>query len=194
MIQIVLIRPGATDYDEQSRILGTLDVPLSEQGTHEIGRVIDEVRPLKISAVYCGPCQSSAQSAVAIAEALDVKLKKIDNLRNIDHGLWQGMLIDDVRRKHPKVFKQWQEQPDIICPPQGERLAAVQQRVQAALSKILKKHKEGMIALVVPDPLAGVVQCELSKREIGDFWKTKSDCGKWEVIAGQPQDVVEAQP
>ena len=122
MIQIVLIRPGATDYDEQGRILGTLDIPLNERGTDEIRRVIDEVRPLKISAVYCGPCQSAAQSAMSIAEALDVKLKKLDNLKNIDHGLWQGMLIEDVKRKQPKVFKQWQEQPDIICPPQGERL------------------------------------------------------------------------
>lgn len=193
MLQIVLIRPGATDYDEQGRILGTLDIPLSEQGTREIQRVIEEVRPLKISTVYCGPCQSALQSATAIADALDVKLKKIDNLRNIDHGLWQGMLIDDVKRKQPKVYRQWQEQPGIICPPQGEMLGGVQERVHAVLAKILKKHKEGTIALVVPDPLAGVVQGAISKREIGDFWKTKSDCGKWEVIAGEPQGAVPAQ-
>jgi broad specificity phosphatase PhoE len=193
MVQIVLIRPGATDYDEQGRILGTLDIPLNEQGARDVERVIREVRPLKIAAIYCGPCQSAAQSAMAIADALDVKLKKIDNLRNIDHGLWQGMLIADVKRKQPKVYRQWQEQPGIICPPQGEMLRAAQERVHTALTKILKKHKEGTIALVVPDPLAGVIQGDLSKREIGDFWKTKSDCGKWEVIAGQPQDVVQAQ-
>ncbi len=194
MIQIVLIRPGATDYDEQGRILGTLDIPLNEQGVRDVERVIGEVRPLQIAAIYCGPCQPAAESATAIAEALDVKLKKIDNLRNIDHGLWQGMLIEDVKRKQPKVYRQWREQPGIICPPQGEMLRAAQERVHTALTKILKKHKEGTIALVVPDPLAGVIQGELSKREIGDFWKTKSDCGKWEVIAGEPQDVVQAQP
>jgi broad specificity phosphatase PhoE len=193
MTQIVLIRPGATDYDEQGRILGTLDIPLNEQGTRDVERVISEVRPLKITAIYCGPCQSAAQSATAIADALDVKLKKIDNLRNIDHGLWQGMLIAEVKRKQPKVYRQWQEQPGIICPPQGEMLRSAQERVHTALTKILKKHKEGMIALVVPDPLAGVIQGDLSKREIGDFWKTKSDCGKWEVIAGEPHDVVQAQ-
>lgn len=27
MVQIVLIRPGSTDYDEQGRIQGTLDIP-----------------------------------------------------------------------------------------------------------------------------------------------------------------------
>ncbi|MEX0676659.1 MAG: histidine phosphatase family protein [Pirellulales bacterium] len=193
MIQIVLIRPGATDYDDQGRILGTLDIPLSEQGTRDVERIIREVRPLNISAIYCGPCESTSQTATAIAEALDVKLKKIDNLRNIDHGLWQGMLIEDVKRKQPKVYRQWQEQPGIICPPQGEMLKTAQERVHSALTKILKKHKDGTIALVVPDPLAGVVQGELSQREIGYFWKTRSECGKWEIIAGQPQSVVEAQ-
>lgn len=193
MVQIVLIRPAATDYDEQGRIVGTLDIPLSEQGLLDVARIIEEVRPLGITAIYTGPCQSACQTAEALANALDVKLKKIDNLRNIDHGLWQGMLIEDVKRKQPKVYRQWTEQPDIICPPEGEMLNEARLRVQAALTKILKKYKEGTVALVIPEPLAGVVQCELSKREIGNFWKTRSACGKWEIINGESHDVAGAR-
>ncbi len=63
MVQIVLIRPAATDYDEQGRILGTLDIPLSEQGSRDVERIIEEVRPLGITAIYCGPCQSACQTA-----------------------------------------------------------------------------------------------------------------------------------
>jgi broad specificity phosphatase PhoE len=193
MTQIVLIRPGATDYDEQGRILGTLDIPLSEQGTRDAERIVGEVRPLQITAIYCGPGQSACQTATLLADALDVKIKKVDNLRNIDHGLWQGMLIEDVKRKQPKVYRQWQEQPGIICPPEGEMLSAAKDRVQAALAKILKKHKEGAIALVIPEPLAGVVQGQLYQREIGEFWRTSSECGKWEVIHGESQTVVQTQ-
>ena len=36
MVQIVLIRPGSTDYDEQGRIQGTLDIPLNDQGADEV--------------------------------------------------------------------------------------------------------------------------------------------------------------
>ncbi len=192
MVRIVLIRPAATEYDEQGRILGTLDIPLSEQGERDVSRIIDEIRPLAINAIYTGPCQSACQTATAIAEALDVKLRKIESLRNIDHGLWQGMLIEDVKRKQPRVFRQWQEQPGIICPPEGEMLSEARQRVQAALTKILKKYKEGTVAFVIPDPLAGVVQGELLQREIVDFWKTRSACGKWEIIDGEPHNFVEA--
>ncbi len=97
------------------------------------------------------------------------------------------MLIEDVKRKQPKVYRQWQEQPGMICPPEGEMLSEARQRVQTALTKILKKHKEGTIALVIPEPLAGVVQGELLHTEIGDFWKTGSACGKWEIITAEPQ-------
>jgi broad specificity phosphatase PhoE len=194
MVQIVLIRPGATDYDEQGRILGTLDIPLSEQGIRDAERIRDEVRPLQISAIYSAPGQSACQTATVIGDGLGLKIKKIDNLRNIDHGLWQGMLIEDVKRKQPKVYRQWQEQPGIICPPEGEMLSAARERVQTALSKILKKHKEGAIALIVPEPLAGVVQGQLSHREIGEFWKTSSGCGKWEVIADELPSVAQVQP
>ncbi len=194
MLQVVLIRPAATDYDEQGRIVGALDIPLSDQGARDVERLVEEVRPLGITAIYSGPCRSACQTAIAIAEALDAKIKKIDNLRNIDHGLWQGMLIEDVKRKQPKVYRQWQEQPGIICPPEGEMLAEARQRVQTALTKILKKHKEGTVALVIPEPLAGVVQGELLQQEIGDFWKTSSACGKWEVISGQLHALAQIHP
>ncbi|HEV3138270.1 MAG TPA: histidine phosphatase family protein [Pirellulales bacterium] len=189
MVQIVLIRPGSTDYDNQGRIQGTLDIPLNEQGTQEVQRLIDAIRPLGITTIYCGPCQSACQTASAIAEALGVKLKKLDPLKNIDHGLWQGMLIDDVKRKQPKVYRQLQEQPEIICPPEGEMLSEAQERVQTALAKILKKHKEGTLGLVVPEPLASVVLGYLSQSEIGDLWTGASVCGKWEVVSLEPHSV-----
>jgi broad specificity phosphatase PhoE len=193
MVQIVLIRPGSTDYDEQGRIQGTLDIPLNEQGAAEVQRIIQDIRTLGVATIYCGPCQAVCQTAETIAEALGAKLKKIDTLGNIDHGLWQGMLIEDVKRKQPKVYRQWQEQPGIICPPEGEMLSEAQERVQAALAKILKKHKQGTIGLVVSEPLASVVHCFLSQSEIGDLWRGGSVCGKWEVISLVPQSVAPSQ-
>jgi probable phosphoglycerate mutase len=193
MVQIVLIRPGSTDYDQQGRILGTLDVPLNAQGADEVKRIIEGVRPLGITTIYRAPCQSAEQTATALGEALGVKLKEIEALRNIDLGLWQGMLVEDVKHKQPKVFRQWREQPGTICPPEGEMLSEVQARIQIALTKILKKHKEGAIALVIPEPLASIVRGYLSHCDVGDFWKNGEFCGKWEVICPESQVVVPSE-
>ena len=182
MSQIVLIRPCSTDYDEQGRIQGTLDIPLNAQGSASAQQLADQLRPLNLSLIYSSPSQSAWQTASAVGETLDVKVKKVDSWQNVDHGLWQGMLIDDIRRKHPKVFRQWQEQPENICPPEGETLGDALCRARAALEKIIRKQKAAAIALVIPEPLAGIVRSLLIQGQIGDSCKRKSSCGSWELV------------
>ncbi len=190
MLQIVLIRPGSTDYDQQQRIQGALDVPLNEEGTGEVAKVIEELAPLEIETVYAPPCQPSQQTAKVIAKGLRAKFKKLEKMQNLDHGLWQGMLVEDVRQKQPKVYKQWQEQPENVCPPEGEMLVEADERVHAAITKLAKRHKEGVIGLVVPEPLASLVRRFLRHDELGDLWKLTNGHGRWEVLTVEPEEVL----
>jgi broad specificity phosphatase PhoE len=186
MVRIIIIRPGATDYVQQGRIQGVLDVPLNEEGTAEVARLAEELRECGIETIYAPSCEPARQTAQSIADALDVKLKKLDRMQNLNFGLWQGMLIDEVRRKQPKVYRQWQEQPEHICPPDGEMLSEAGDRVQAAMARLLKRHREGTIGLVVPEPLASMVRCCVGGGEIGDLWKAATEHGGWESIEVDP--------
>jgi len=190
MLEIVLIHPGSTDYDEQERIQGTLDMPLNEQGNGEVARVVSELHETGIETVYAPPCEPAQESAKTIAKGLGAKFKKLDRMQNLDHGLWQGMCVGDVRRKQPKVYRQWQEQPETVCPPQGEMLGEVEQRVRTAMTKLLRRHKEGVIALVVPEPLLSVVRRFVKHDELGDLWKATNGHGRWEVIQLKPEEVL----
>jgi probable phosphoglycerate mutase len=182
MIRIVLIRPGATDYDEQGRIQGTLNVPLCDAGAREANRIGDELHGMGLEIIYASPCDRAVQTASAVALGLGIKVKPMEALQNLDHGLWQGMLIDEVKRKQPKVYRQWQEQPDSICPPEGEMLSQARDRVRAATSRLLKKHKRGVVGLVVPEPLASLVREHLDQGELGDLWRAGAEHGTWEII------------
>ena len=182
MVQIVLIRPGSTEYDEQGRIQGTLDIPLSAQGYREAERLASEVAGLGISQLYSSECLSATQTAKTIADALRVKLKKLDQMQNLNQGLWQGMMVEDVRQKQPTVYRQWQEQPEIICPPEGEMVAEAEERVRTTLKKLLKKHNGATIGLVIPEPLASVVESQLRQTPLGDLWKADLSSGVWSVV------------
>jgi probable phosphoglycerate mutase len=183
MFQILLIRPGTTEYDQQGRVQGTLDIPLCEDGRQEVGAMVNQLRDQPITAVYSSPNQSAQQTAEALATACELKVKTVDKLENLDHGLWQGMLVSDVKAKQPKVYRQWQEQPETVCPPQGETLSGAKERVQSVLAKLMKKHKsEGLLALVVPEPLASVVRKLLRQDDWGDLWHCSEAAAKWELI------------
>lgn len=183
MVQILLIRPGTTEYDQQRRVQGTLDIPLCEDGRQQVETLVDTLRDRPIAAIYASPCQSADQTAEALAQTHDLKVKTIDKLQNLDHGLWQGMLVSDVKSKQPKVYRQFQEQPETVCPPQGETLCAAKQRVAAALIKLLKKHKaDSVVAIVVPEPLASVVRHVLRHDQWGDLWQSANETAQWTLI------------
>ncbi len=189
MLRIVLIRPGATDYDREQRIQGTLDIPLSDEGDHEVAQLVEQLAGLGIEIVYAPKCQPARQTAEVLARGLGVKYKRLEQMQNLDHGLWQGMAIAEVRQKQPRVYKRWQEQPENVCPPEGEMVGEADARVRSAMPRLLKKHREGTIAIVVPEPVASLVRRFINHTSLGNLWKTTREHGHWEVLEVEPQKI-----
>lgn len=154
-----VIRPGETDYDLQDRVQGSLNLPLNDQGVAQVDEIINEVQEAGIERVYASPTEPALSTARRIADALDVPLKVIDALTNLDLGLWQGRLLSEIRAKQPKVYRQWEDAPESICPPQGETCDEAYERVAAALRKPIKRG--GSFAVVASEPLATLVTCVL---------------------------------
>jgi broad specificity phosphatase PhoE len=165
MCQVVLIRPGSSIYDEQNRLQGILDIPLSERGHAEVTRMIQGLaRSLNgspLAALYCGPAENVVRTAEIVGNTLGLRAKRIDELRNLDQGLWQGLQLGELKRRNTKLFRQWIDDPETICPPQGETMECATQRIKAALGPLLRRHHDEAIGLVVAEPLARLVACYL---------------------------------
>ena len=102
MLQIALIRPGSTDYDVEGRIQGTLDIPLNEQGLADAAQIAEHLRGKGVEMLYAPVSEPARHTAEIVGETLGVKVKKLNKMQNLNHGLWQGMLVDDVQHKQPK--------------------------------------------------------------------------------------------
>src|SRR5438105_6429548 len=187
MVQILVVRAGSTDFDEQGRIKGTLDIPLSEAGQGQVSRLVSELHGTAITQVFASPCRSAQETATALAADHKLKLKTLDELQNLDHGLWHGKLIDKVRVSQPKVFRQLQDHPETVCPPQGEPVSAALERVREVVSRLLRKHRSGTVAIVVPEPLASFVRVALGDADLGDLWKAECEGAGWQTIDINPQ-------
>lgn len=155
MPQVVIIRPGCTDFAEQNRIQGSLDIPLNPRGLQQVEEVVLQLSQCPLEVIYADPSEASRRTAEAIADELGIPVKLSEDLRNLDQGLWQGLQIDDIRHKYPKAYKQWQDSPETICPPEGETVPEAVERVRRVLRKPLKKRK--VIGVVVAEPLATII-------------------------------------
>src|SRR3954454_9847576 len=151
MTQVVLIRPGATVYDEQNRVQGVLDIPLSERGRAEVAELAEKLaEPLaggELAALYCGPGESTVRTAEVVGKALGLRPKRIDELRNLDQGLWQGLQIDEIKRRNMRLFRQWLDAPRTVCPPQGEPVEDALERVKTVLRPLIRRHRDEAIGL-----------------------------------------------
>jgi probable phosphoglycerate mutase len=164
-----------------------LDMPLCEQGREEVAEISAQLRDKQLEVIYAPASQPAEETARLLAETLDVKFRKITHLESLNVGLWQGMLIEEVQRKQPRVYRQWQEQPETVCPPEGEMLNEVDERVRAALTKLLKRHGEGTIGLVLPEPLLSLARRFLTQEELGDLWRPAEGRPRWELLTVRPE-------
>lgn len=182
MSTVVLIHPGCTDFDEQNRIQGTLDVPLNERGVAQVQAVVEELRETPPEVIFTTPCEPARCTAETIGRELGVPVKEIDTLKNVNQGLWQGLGVDELRRMHPKVFKQWQESPENICAPDGETVADAMQRVRKAMAKITKRKDR--IAVVAPEPLAALIRWHVcgGKLESQTPIESCTEKPRWELL------------
>jgi len=165
MSQVILIRPGATLYDEQNRVQGVLDVPLSERGRGEAVRMAEmlsySLGNSSLAALYCGPGENVIRTAEIVGKLLRLRPKRINEFRNLDQGLWQGLQIDEIKRRNTKLFRQWIDDPATICPPLGETVERAMERIKTAFRPLLRRHQNESIGLVVGEPLAKLVAAYL---------------------------------
>ena len=156
MATVVWIRPGCTDFDEQQRIQGSLDLPLNSRGRAQVANLVEQLREVELDAIYTSSGQPAQSTAEALANELDLDLRETEGLCNINQGLWQGLKIEDIRRKDTRDIKQWEDSPQTVCPPEGETLSEAIERVRKTLQKPLKKKLS--FAVVAAEPLATVVR------------------------------------
>lgn len=167
---LVVVRSGLTDYDVQGRIRGTLDVPLCTEGLAEAQAAAAVVAMAPPVALYSAPDGCSLETSRLVARACGLRARRLADLANLDQGLWQGMLVDELRVKQPRLYRQWQDNPWAVLPPGGELLEDACSRVEAALERLLRRHPAGRVAVVVPAPLDQIIRWLAAGETPGDLW------------------------
>ena len=174
-----MIQPGATQYDDEGRIKGNMSFPLSDRGQKQVDQMVKALGNEAFDVVLSAPCESAKETARQIADRTGARWRTADELANLDHGLWHGRLIHEIRRCQPKAYRQWQERSQAVAPPEGEVLGNAQKRVREFLERLLRRRKRGRIALVVPEPLRSIVQHELVRDGLENLWDSECDQGAW---------------
>lgn len=148
LTRIYLIRHGATILTAEDRFAGATNVPLSDEGRAQAGRLAQRLKGLPVAAVYASPLDRTMETARILAAAHSLEVNPRDGLREISHGHWEQLTRAEVEKQFPTEAAAWDEDPFTFAPAGGESGLAVTARALPALMEMVRQH-EGESLIVV---------------------------------------------
>lgn len=180
--RLVLFRQGLTRWEREGRLRGQLSVPLSPEGVAAVTAEARELSPLAPKVIYHGPDEAGRQTARLVAEHTTATVRELAGLAEMSLGLWQGLLVEEVKQRHPRVYRQWREAPERVAPPEGETVARVSERAGRALRKIRGRHRGETVVVVVPPMFGAVLRSVLAAERLADLTQVAGPGAQWEIF------------
>lgn len=185
-IRVLLIRSGATQWDEAGRLAGDTDLPLCDLGKAAVQEQLGELNGTPISVLLTAPDEASVATAEVFAEATGAKVKKLADLAEVDLGLWEGLRPEDLEDKYPTVFRHWLDDPGSVNAPEGESMADASERITRELAKVAVKFKDdGQAVGIILRPMAlALIRGWLDNTPTTEFWRVvrEGSGAEWRTI------------
>lgn len=156
----IIVRHGQSSYNTERRIQGRSDIStLTQKGRDDALKTGKALGHLHFAAIYTSPLQRAKTTAEIITQCLatPAEIQTVDNLREIDLPLWEGMRSQEVKDNLPQDYRLWKEQPDefmMLLPQQDGKeqkyfpVLALYEQAKQFWQEILSRH-DGETILIV---------------------------------------------
>ncbi|MGB3651290.1 MAG: histidine phosphatase family protein [Rivularia sp. (in: cyanobacteria)] len=137
-IRLLLVRHGETDWNQQSRYQGQVDVSLNDNGKLQSEKVAEFFKDVSIDKVFSSSLLRAKETAeIILQQHQNVKLELNDGFKEIIHGAWEGKTEIEIEQEFPGQLQQWRENPEQFQMPAGENFQQVWQRTVEVYESIL---------------------------------------------------------
>ncbi len=142
---LVLVRHGVTTHTVDKRFSGGLagaNPGLTDDGRAQVRAAAEWLSPMadRVDGVLGSPVRRARESAEILAELLgEHEVVEEPGFAEMEFGRWDGLTFGDVSERHAEELAGWLGQTH-VAPPGGESFEQVQERVEAALGRVLADH------------------------------------------------------
>lgn len=149
MLRLHLIRHGATHSTTGDRFSGHEDVALTEEGREQSAGLARRLSRQPVAAVYSSPLIRAFDTASILAEPHGLTVQKIDALREISHGRWEGLSRDEVIERFPDEYEAWNEDAFSFAPQGGETGLELLARALPVVLQLVDVHRSDEEIIIV---------------------------------------------
>jgi broad specificity phosphatase PhoE len=146
-IRLLLVRHGATAWNNEGRIIGSTDLPLSTDGRKQAQQLGIRLSGEPIDIILSSDLRRASETARIISVECKTPLALDNRLREVDFGLWEGMTVREIQEKYTKEFDDWKNNSS-FSPPNGERYPSITGRMQSFLGDLKNDHSGNTVLIV----------------------------------------------
>jgi len=178
--RLLLVRHALTDWNEEGRLMGRIDVGLNSRGRAQVSHLARSLRQLPIARVLSSPQQRAQETAAPIAEALVLSVETEPGIDEVWLGRWQGKRLNELRGD-PDLESYLQDpmhESDAIESP-----LKVQERM-VRVAERLREESDGQTLVLVShgDPLRLLLAHYLSL-ELANYRRLAADNASVSVLS-----------
>jgi broad specificity phosphatase PhoE len=148
---LYLVRHGATENNraDPPRLQGRrTDPPLSDEGREQARRTGEFLAGCALDAVYSSPLLRARQTARAIAAPHGLAAQIVDDLIEVDVGMWEGRSWEEIQKSDAEAYRAFMTDATVNPYLGGENLQTVLARAGPALEKLMQENLGRLIAVV----------------------------------------------
>jgi len=146
--RVFLVRHGATVLSAEDRYAGSVDVALSDEGRAQAKALGARLAGEPLAAVYASPMVRAQDTARSIVAGRGLDVAAVSELRETDHGHWEGKTREEVRAGFPDEYGRWERDPFTFAPSGGETGLQVLARALPAFLRIVGRHPDSAVLVV----------------------------------------------
>jgi len=177
-MRLIIIRHGESEWNRIGRYQGQADAELSEMGLRQAEALAGRLRNERFDAIFTSPLQRAARTATAVAQYHPtVPFFTEAALLEIDHGAWQGLLLDEVRERYDDGLREWRMHPTRAQMPGGESFSNILKRVLDFKERLLREFPAGSVLVSTHDVVVKILVADalgMNMDRINRIWVTNA--------------------
>ncbi|MBV6627805.1 MAG: alpha-ribazole phosphatase [Rivularia sp. (in: Bacteria)] len=180
-IRLLLVRHGETDWNQESRYQGQVDISLNENGKLQSEKIAKFLENISIDKVFSSSLLRAKETAeIILQQHQNVDLDLNDEFKEIIHGAWEGKSATEINQEFPGELQRWYENPEQFQMPMGENFQQVWQRTVEVYESIIKAalaEKLNTILIVAHGGTNQILLCHILGLSAKHFWNFRqSNC------------------
>ncbi|HUP96115.1 MAG TPA: histidine phosphatase family protein [Burkholderiales bacterium] len=148
MTEILLVRHGETEWNQEHRMQGQHDSPLTPTGLQQARQLARRLKEVAFSVLYSSDLGRAHQTARCIADLTGHDIIADRDLRERSFGIFEGLTNSEIETRYPEHYAPFaRREPDFVMPG-GESARQFRTRCVGCLERIASRHDGGTVVIV----------------------------------------------